>query len=117
MKAISSSKRDRYYLFILLLPLLCGITIDLVINFTRNWSATLVDLEILLKEISWFAIGLTLLVRPDVILRALSERLLTKIENKNGFVACLRVLGLMLVVVLLFSFPFLIERLFEDVHI
>ena len=110
----SAIVRDRYFIMVLLLPLFCGTVMHLLTSYTNSGTFTTLYFQALLKNISWFAIGLTLLIKPEILIRAISTQFLARGVDRAKLGWALRFLGVVLVMVTSFSSQFLIREILRN---
>ncbi len=115
MKKVSI-KRDIFLLIVMLIPILCALVIVLITTYTGTASLLTYDIQALMKNISYFAIGMSLLIRPSFLTRTILMRLKVVDENNTVLTSFLRILGAVLVILTLFSSRFLILELLKNVQ-
>jgi hypothetical protein len=102
---------DRGFLLLLAVPALVAILLDLKMHYDGTVTIALVDIRSLLKNTFWLAVGLTLLIQPNIVVSALSNRLLERVQAKRKQSWWLRLIGLVLIVLTIVSSRFLIAEL------
>ncbi len=100
----------------MLIPLLCGGAINDIASYTGTESIPIVDVQGLLANLSWFAIGMSLLIRPDFLTKIILVPLKAVDENNPIHTSLLRILGAVLVTGSSFSSRFLILELLKNVQ-
>ena len=98
-------------LLVLLLPLIWSTVLYLKAAYTDSLTVPGGDIQALLKNVSYFAIGMLLLIDPEMILIAFSKRLRFDEKRRHFFALWFRLFGGFLVIGSLFSSHYLIGEL------
>lgn len=112
----STLQKDYFIISLIFLPLFCGSTMWLIASYSResigDWFAVVVNIQQVMKNVTYIAIGAVLSFQPPFFMRFL-HKLLNSKDNRDRtkvIKSLFRLIGMMLIAIAITSSCYLIQE-------